>query len=114
MTHLLLLFLDGVGLGDEDFDRNPFTAATLPVLHELLDVRSITRDTAPDHGRDASLVGLDATLGFPGAPQSGTGQASRLTGMQAVDLHGSQFGRWVPARLRDVVRDRSVLARARD
>uniref|UniRef100_UPI002869A1A0 metalloenzyme domain protein n=1 Tax=Deinococcus sp. TaxID=47478 RepID=UPI002869A1A0 len=40
---------------------------------------------------DAGLA-LDATLGMPGLPQSGTGQACWLTGTDAVALMGEHYG----------------------
>ena len=96
---MLLVFVDGIGLGADDRDINPFVQASLPTLREQLGI---------------PLVAIDATLGTDGTPQSGTGQATLLTGVDAVALHGRHFGPWVPARLRDLVREQSVLARARD
>jgi hypothetical protein len=55
---------------------------------------------------------LDATLGMPGLPQSGTGQAALLTGEDAPALFGRHFGPWVPVALRPLVHQRSLLARA--
>jgi 2,3-bisphosphoglycerate-independent phosphoglycerate mutase len=112
LTRVLLLFVDGVGLGDDDAACNPFVAARLPHLGALLDGRRITRDAAPFHASDASLVAVDATLGHDGIPQSGTGQAALLTGANAVTMHGRHFGPWVPARLQRLVREESVLAGA--
>lgn len=111
---VLLLFVDGVGLGEDDAARNPFCDAGLPVLHGLLGVSRITKDTAPRHGARASVVPVDACLGHEGIPQSGTGQTSLLTGVNAVTLHGRHFGPWVPSRLQKLVREESVLAAARD
>jgi hypothetical protein len=111
LTRVLLLFVDGVGLGDDDATCNPFVTARLPHLDALLGCR-IIRDCAPFHGSNASLVAVDATLGHDGTPQSGTGQASLLTGANAVTMHGRHFGPWVPARLQHLVRNESVLASA--
>lgn len=55
---------------------------------------------------------VDATLGVDGTPQSGTGQASLLTGLNAARAFGRHFGPWVPTDLRADVRDRNVLVRA--
>ncbi|HUF50254.1 MAG TPA: alkaline phosphatase family protein [Longimicrobiales bacterium] len=110
--HSLLLFLDGVGLGDADPDTNPFMTASLPALHGALGVAPLTLAAAPHHGAHASLVAIDAPLGCAGVPQSGTGQAALLTGTNAALVHGRHFGPWVPARLRACVRDESLLARA--
>jgi 2,3-bisphosphoglycerate-independent phosphoglycerate mutase len=111
MTRVLLFFVDGVGLGAEDAAVNPFVRARLPTLSDLLG-GTATYSVAPRHGRRASLTPVDAMLGFEGIPQSGTGQASLLTGHNAVALHGRHFGPWVPARLRTLVRNDSVLAQA--
>ncbi|HSJ24696.1 MAG TPA: alkaline phosphatase family protein [Longimicrobiales bacterium] len=113
MPRVLLLFVDGVGLGEEDAAVNPFLQARLPVLTALAGGRKLTRSAAPVYGDIASVVGVDALLGGAGTPQSGTGQASLLTGVNAVAMHGRHFGPWVPARLQRMVREESLLADAR-
>lgn len=111
---VLFVFLDGVGLGDDDPSRNAFAVARLPTLADLLEGRLATRSTAPRATARATLIGLDASLGHDGLPQSGTGQSALLTGCNTVALHGRHFGPWVPTGLRRLVREQSVLARARD
>lgn len=110
---LLIVFLDGVGLGADDPAANPLAGAALPVLAGLLGGRAPVAAAAPYHGPGASLVGVDATLGADGTPQSGTGHAALLTGENAVRLFGRHQGPWVPTSLRRLVAERSVLARAR-
>lgn len=111
-VRVLFVFLDGVGLAPPT-ESNPFTAARLPGLEELLDGRRPFRYAAPFHGSKASLVGVDATHGAPGTPQSGTGHATLLTGEDTVRRFGRHFGPWVPTALRPVVAQRSILALAR-
>lgn len=111
MPRVLLLFTDGVGLGD-DAEWNPFGAAQLPVLRGLLGDRPVAAATVPYHGARASLAAVDAVLGVDGLPQSGTGQAALLTGANAAAMHGRHFGPWVPAGLQKRVREESVLAQA--
>ena len=108
---LLLLFIDGIGLGDDDASINPFAAAALPTLHSLLDGKRVVASTAPHHGSNASLVALDATLGLPGLPQSGTGQTTLFTGNNAAQIFGRHFGPWVPTALRDMLAKENVLTR---
>lgn len=113
MPRALLLFVDGVGLGEPDPSYNPFLTARLPHLHALLDGAPLVHGSAPVHAENASLIAVDAILGHEGTPQSGTGQTALLTGANAVAMHGRHFGPWVPARLQRLVREESLLASAR-
>ena len=45
MTRVLLIFLDGIGLGDDDPAINPFAAARTPTLEALAGGRRWLRDT---------------------------------------------------------------------
>jgi hypothetical protein len=112
MTRILFVFLDGVGLGEGEASFNAFVTARLPSLDALLDgAKAIARTTALST-RQATLLALDATLGVAGTPQSGTGQTSLLTGINAAQRYGRHFGPWVPSSLRALLREESVLARA--
>lgn len=111
---LLLIFLDGVGIGEGDEQRNPFLRAQIPTLLELMGGRIPTLTTPRTSGRGGHAFPLDATLGVPGTPQSGTGQATLLTGMNASAAFGRHFGPWTPVRLRPLVEERSLLRTACD
>lgn len=89
---ILFLFLDGVGLGSDDPSINPLAAASMPVLRSLLDGRALTASAAPFEGRHATLLGLDAALGVSGLPQSATGQAVLLTGINVPGAIGYHYG----------------------
>ena len=69
-------------------ERNPFLHARLPRLRTLLDDVLPVGDVTTHTARAATLLALDATLGVPGTPQSGTGQTSLFTGENAARLHG--------------------------
>lgn len=112
-TRVLFVFLDGIGLGPAA-GNNPITAARLSAFESLLEGRQPYQDTAPFHGVSASLVGVDATHGAPGTPQSGTGHATLLTGEDTVKRFGRHFGPWVPTALRPLVAERSILALVRE
>jgi hypothetical protein len=92
MSRVLVLFLDGVGLGEDDGERNPFAAARMPALQRVLGGRKLVQPAAPFHGERASLVALDANLGVPGKPQSATGQAALLTGRNIPQEIGRHYG----------------------
>lgn len=109
---VLFVFLDGVGIGPDDPAVNPFFATELPGWTRVAG-GSLPRLGAAvvTDGSSASFP-LDATMGAPGTPQSGTGQAALLTGQDTVRLHGAHFGPWTPVALRPLVEERSVLRRA--
>lgn len=118
MPRILLLFVDGVGIGPGDEEVNPFLRARLPVLSELLgqvptlEDLSASAGTGRDTG-DVRLLPLDACLGVEGLPQSGTGQITLLTGRNAAQLFGRHFGPWPPVRLRPLLDRENLLVRAR-
>ena len=100
-ARVLLLFVDGVGIGEDDVARNPFSASPPPNLTSLWTTGRGTR------------VPLDATLGVSGLPQSGTGQYSLFTGDNGANRFGRHFGPWVPTALRERLRADNLLSRAR-
>lgn len=109
---VLLLFLDGVGIGTDDPRANPFFAGRLPTLEKLLGGRLPTLDRPRIEGPRSVAVPLDANLGVEGIPQSGTGQTALLTGQNAPALFGRHFGPWTPVRLRDLLDRENLLTRA--
>lgn len=111
---VLLVFLDGVGIGEDDGARNPFARATVPTLLELGGGSLPTLDEPRPRSAAGGFFPLDATLGVEGIPQSGTGQTALLTGEDAPRIFGRHFGPWTPVRLRPLVEERSLLRRARD
>jgi 2,3-bisphosphoglycerate-independent phosphoglycerate mutase len=89
---LLFLFLDGIGLGENDPVKNPFAFAQMPYLQSLLDGQVLIRATAPFEGARASLLAVDPNLGVNGLPQSATGQAVLLTGINIPEQLNYHYG----------------------
>ncbi|MBN2146788.1 MAG: hypothetical protein JW726_05345 [Anaerolineales bacterium] len=78
---VLLLFMDGVGLGANDPSANPLALAHMPNLRALLDGHPLTAAAPlPLENQRASLLPIDACMGVDGRPQSATGQAALLSG----------------------------------
>lgn len=88
----IFLFLDGVGLGKTDPDVNPIFRARLPHLRSLLDGKLPHLNLRRITSEHAIAIPLNATLGVAGLPQSGTGQATLFTGVNAAKLMGKHFG----------------------
>lgn len=89
---VLFIFLDGIGLGENNPETNPFARAKMPNLNQLLDSRSLLKESAPFHGERASLVAVDPAVGVNGLPQSATGQAILLTGKNIPAALGYHYG----------------------
>ncbi|MBM4183363.1 MAG: peptidase [Gemmatimonadetes bacterium] len=115
-SRVLLVFLDGVGVGPDDAEVNPFVHAAdrLPTLVRSMgdDVPTLERPLVS--GPSGLSFPLAATLDVEGTPQSGTGQVALLTGENAAELFGGHFGPWTPVRLRPLLEERSVLRLAAD
>ncbi|HET8655233.1 MAG TPA: hypothetical protein VFL93_06940 [Longimicrobiaceae bacterium] len=104
---VLLLFLDGVGIGADDARTNPFVRAELPAF------RTLAGGRIPVLGAAGGWAAADACLGVAGLPQSGTGQTTLLTGVNAAWRLGRHFGPWVHTSLRDLLARENLLSRAR-
>jgi 2,3-bisphosphoglycerate-independent phosphoglycerate mutase len=92
VTVLLLIFLDGVGLGDDDPSINPFVVASTPTLDALAGGHKWLRSTPRvDTGR-ALFIPTDPRMGVSGRPQSATGQAAILTGRNVPAEIGGHYG----------------------
>ncbi len=111
-ARILLLFLDGVGMGDDDARTNPLVRANLPCLRTLLGGGLPVRGAHAAPAAPARLAAADASLGVPGKPQSGTGQTALLTGFNAAERMGRHFGPWVPTPLRVALARENLLSRA--
>lgn len=103
IDRVLVLFVDGVGLGDDDPEVNPMAQAELPILRNLLDGRRPVRANEGFTTRRATLLPLDARMGVPGLPQSGTGQTAILTGVNTPALIGQHYGPYPNQPLRDLL-----------
>ncbi len=110
--HVVVVFLDGVGLGSDDPQVNPLAAAHLPVLSGLLDGARLTANTGRVATGVASLAPTDAGLGVPGRPQSATGQTALLTGLNAPQLLGGHYGPRPNAQLRRLLQGETLFTRA--
>ena len=109
-----MIFADGVGLGQEDASTNPFFAAKLPSLSFLLDGHIPSKERPRVLTDRATLLPLNATLGVKGLPQSGTGQTTIFTGMNAAKLIGQHYGPYPHSRLKSLLQSRNLFRQLLD
>lgn len=101
--HILLIFLDGIGLGPDDPTSNPFAAAKTPTLWALAGGQKWLRDTPRTETERAIFIPTDARFGVPGRPQSATGQAAILTGRNVPAEIGEHYGPKPNAAIRAIL-----------
>ncbi|MGA2625298.1 MAG: hypothetical protein ABSF91_15705 [Bacteroidota bacterium] len=109
--HILMIFLDGVGIGKKDPVHNPFFKVEMKALARLLGGKMPHLRDAHITTPAASVVPLNATLGVPGLPQSGTGQTALFTGFNAPRFVGKHFGPYPYSTLKPVIAERSIFRR---
>jgi len=105
---VILLLLDGVGIGKNDPSTNPFFSADLPALKSLLGGVLPTLSQKRIHSSKAILVPVNATLRIPGLPQSGTGQTAIFTGVNGAKIFGRHFGPYPPTILRPIIESKNI------
>lgn len=108
---ILTLFLDGIGLGADDPATNPFATADTPALISLTNGLRWLASTGMQASERAVFIPTDARLGVAGNPQSGTGQASLLTGLNAPEIIGRHYGPKPDIMTREIIAKHSYFRR---
>lgn len=111
--HILFLFVDGVGLGDDDPEHNPFAAAHLPTMTRLTNGKRWLRGIGRETNAQAAFVPTDPRLGVAGRPQSGTSQAAILTGVNVPQRVGEHYGPKPNAPTRAILDEDNFFMRVR-
>jgi hypothetical protein len=109
MTRILFIFLDGIGLGGDDPETNPLAQAEMPYLGSLLGGQKLTTSASPYENELVSLLALDAGLGVDGLPQSATGQAVLMTGVNVPGELGYHYGPKPNQQVAEYLKDGNTL-----
>lgn len=109
--HVVLLFLDGVGIGKKDPEVNPFFRARMPTLTMLCGGELPHTPFKNKSTDQAEIIGINATLGVAGLPQSGTGQTAIFTGVNGAKKFGRHFGPHPPSILRQEIAEKNIFHR---
>ncbi|MFO7951323.1 MAG: peptidase [Bacillota bacterium] len=104
---LIFIFVDGIGLGRPGND-NPFVFSETAGLSDLLEGEHLTKEKKGFIGSKATLLGVDATLGISGLPQSATGQTALFTGINAAYYLGNHLRGFPNGPLRNIIAEHSI------
>jgi 2,3-bisphosphoglycerate-independent phosphoglycerate mutase len=95
---IIFIFVDGFGIGSTDSDINPLCDPRFPTLGNML----------------SNAVPLDACLGVQGLPQSATGQATLLTGINAPRAMGRHIEGFPPPSLKKLIEHENLFSKLRN
>lgn len=99
----IFFFIDGLGIGKRDNDTNP-------CCFDESGIFQIFQNEIPSQiPYDGIPMGLDATMGIKGLPQSATGQTALLTGINSAQLLGRHLSGFPNQSLREALLKHSLL-----
>lgn len=105
---VLMIFIDGVGIGKEDFQFNPFFKYGFKTFTDIFgSIPSLKNHTIIKNKK--FIFPIDACLGVEGLPQSGTGQTSIFCGMNAAKFVGKHFGPFPYSTLIPIIGEKNIL-----
>jgi 2,3-bisphosphoglycerate-independent phosphoglycerate mutase len=101
MSSVLLIFIDGLGIGSRG-PQNP--------LDGLVDAEPLAqfKDESLTTIQKGIVVPTDASLGVEGRPQSASGQTTILTGVNAPALLGYHKQGFPNEAMREIIREHSI------
>lgn len=105
--HILLLFLDGVGIGKKDYEWNPFFKFGFQTFQNLFGELPHLENRSLSNGK-IFLSGVDASMGISGLPQSGTGQTSIFCGVKAPQIINQHFGPFPYSTLIPIIQEKNI------
>lgn len=108
---LILLFIDGFGIGNKNPKVNPLFSSNLPTLTNICGGELFHSKRKRISTLLAEVVPVSATLGLPGLPQSGTGQTAIFTGQNGAKLFGKHFGPYPPTKLRSMIERENIFSK---
>jgi hypothetical protein len=91
---VIMIFIDGVGLGDPNPEFNPLYRGDSPFMVELF----------------SDCKGIDAALGVKGLPQSASGHTALYTGKNAPKIQGHHMTGYPGPTLKKVIREGNIFS----
>ena len=108
MHNVLMVFLDGVGIGKKDELNNPFFKYGFKAFENIFGKIPSLENQSLTNGVHF-LFPTDATLGVEGLPQSGTGQSALFCGFNAPKFVGKHFGPYPYSTTIPILQKESIL-----
>ncbi len=106
-NRLMMIFVDGWGIGKNDPGINPFVRFKFNFLNDFFRfIPTIKKGT--HSSRYFSIRPVNATMGVEGLPQSGTGQTAIFCGFNASKYIGKHFGPYPYSTLKPLIQKKNI------
>jgi 2,3-bisphosphoglycerate-independent phosphoglycerate mutase len=105
---ILMIFIDGVGIGKNDPEINPFSRAVskiFPLFLENADSKTLPHPNL----KNGFLKAIDCRMDSPGIPQSATGQTALFSGVNTAALLGRHLSGFPNRQLKELLRKESIM-----
>ncbi len=107
MNKVILVFLDGVGIGKADELNNPFFKYNFNTFNKLFsDIPTLENNLIMHGGK--YIFPIDTIMDVPDLPQSGTGQTSIFCGFNAQKHLGKHFGPYPHSALHPFIKEKNI------
>ena len=102
-----MIFIDGVGIGKKDYENNPFFKYGFNTFTNLFgEIPQLEKQKLT--GINSYLFPVDACMGVPDIPLSGTGQTAIFCGVNAPKIIGKHFGPYPYSTLVPVIKEKNI------
>ena len=88
---VIFIFVDGIGVGP-DSSTNPLASSSWRSFSTFTDSNGIHEECQTKDSSGLLYKPIDANLGVEGLPQSGTGQTTLFSGVNASKIAGKHYG----------------------
>lgn len=102
-----MIFIDGVGIGKEDYENNPFFKFGFKTFTDNFGAIPHLGNSRLSNS-NGYLFPVDARMGIPDIPLSGTGQTSIFCGVNAPKIIGKHFGPYPYSTLVPIIKEKNI------
>jgi len=105
---IALFFIDGLGIGARDPEKNPFAKFPSRFFNFFLN------EPLPDLPFGGKIIPTSAGMGIPGLPQSATGQTAIFCGVKSAQIVGRHISGFPTPTLRSLLQEHSIFRKLHD
>lgn len=108
---VIFVFIDGLGVG-RPYSENPLIDRSLKFFSYIGGGEGLHSESPERVESDLLYKKADANLGIKGLPQSGTGQISLFSGVNASEIVGRHFGPYPHSKVKYLLEEESLFKKA--